>query len=346
MPRFLREDDVNTLLSMDDAISMVRRAFRSLAQGTGMNTPRVRPRLPRHAAGTPRMLQTMSAALEGLGFGLKAYTVASGGVRFVVLLWDDSSGDLLAMMEADRLGVVRTGAASGVATECMAREEASVLGVYGSGHQAFAQVEAICAVRPITELRVFSPTIEHRNALARRAETELALDAVAVDEPAHAARNADIVVTITNAAEPVLRSEWIAEGAHVVAAGSNRPQAAELDPAILARARLVAVDSRDQAGAEAGDILHARQAGYDIRFEELVELSELVAGSGEMEQDGPNTGTGQAHSAAQFGSEGGAGDLTVFESLGIAAEDVAVARLLYDRALATGHGSELPQTIL
>ena len=346
MPLFLREDDVSTLLSMEDAISMVRRAFRSLAEGTGMNTPRVRPRLPRDAARAPRMLQTMSAALDGLGFGLKAYTVASGGVRFVVLLWDDVTGDLLAMLEADRLGVVRTGAASGVATERMARKEASVLAVYGSGHQAFAQLEAIRAIRPITELRVFSPTSEHRNALARRAESELGLDAAAVDEPAEAAKGADIVVTITNAAEPVVSSEWIAEGAHVVAAGSNRPQAAELDPAILARARLVAVDSREQARSEAGDVLRARQAGYDIRLEDLVELSELVAGSREMQQDSPNTGTGRGLSAAQSESDGGAGDLTVFESLGIAAEDVVVARFLYDRALAAGRGEELPQTIL
>lgn len=275
------------------------------------------------------MLQTLSAAVAGVGLGLKAYSVTPSGVRFVVLLWDPESGDLLAMMEADRLGVLRTGAASGVASRYMARADARRLAVYGSGHQAFSQIEAVCRVRPIEEVRLYSPTREHREACAEQVQDQLGLRAQAVSEPQEAAAGAQVVTTITKAKEPVLSRSWLSTGVHINAAGSNRRDARELDRETVTGAARIVVDALDQCRHEAGDLLEQDGAGGflpGLDEERLSELSAVVAGR-----------------ASGRGSED---EITLFESTGIAVEDVALARIVYDRAVERGRGERLPQTIL
>jgi ornithine cyclodeaminase/alanine dehydrogenase-like protein (mu-crystallin family) len=329
MPLFLRERDVKRLLTMDDALAAVEEAFRLQGLGKADNCPRQRPRVGR------TMLQVMSAAIAGMGFGLKAYTVASGGVRFVVLLWDGATGDLAAVIEAGFMGQMRTGAASGVATKVLARADAATVGLFGTGTQAPAQLEAVCAVRPIEHVWVYSRTPERRERFAAAMSERLGVRPPGVGPPgvaveaASAPRDvvaqADVVVTITTASEPLFDGNWLRPGVHVNAAGSNRPHAREIDARTVERADLITIDDRAQGRIEAGDLIAAGRQGV-LAWEDVVELGQVVAGTAEGRQDD--------HS------------ITLFESLGVAIEDVALARRVCEKAVALGVGEKLPETIL
>ena len=302
---------------MEETLSAVEDMFGRLGRGEAENAPR------RHPSTGPVTLNLMGAAAKGLGAGLKAYTITKGAMRFVVLLWDPDSGDLQAIMEAGYMGAVRTGAASGVATKYMARKDAGTLGVLGSGGQSFTQVAAVCAVRNIDRVSVFSPTPEHRETLAARVRAELGIQATAVDS-ARAAAESDVICTITTSREPVLKREWIAPGTHINAAGAHWPWASELEGALVSAA-YVALDDREQARIECGELLQVESADPEV-WNRAVVLSDVVAGNarGRADKD----------------------QITIFNSLGIAAEDVAVARLVYDKAIKSGLGVELPVTVL
>ena len=319
MPLFIREQDVKQLLTMDDALDAVEEAFRLQGLGRTDNRPRQRPRLER------TMLQVMSAALPGIGFGLKAYTIASGGVRFVVLLWDEETGDLQAVIEAAYMGQMRTGAASGVATRHLARSDAATVGIFGTGTQAPTQLEAVCAVRPIEHVWAYSPTPEHRRRFAAEMSERLDVTVDPVDTPRAAVSDADVVITITKAAEPLFDGDWLRPGVHVNAAGSNRPSAREIDLRTVERADLVTIDDRAQGRVEAGDLIAAVEQGA-LSWDRVVELGQIVAG------------TRKGRRAPD--------DVTLFESLGVAIEDVAVARRVVDKALRLDVGEDLPETIL
>jgi alanine dehydrogenase len=319
VPLFLREEDVAELLTMEDAISAVEEAFRLHGVGEADNKPRQRPRLSR------TVIHVMPAGVPGAGFGLKAYTVGSKGVRFVVLLWDSETGDLEAVIEADKLGQMRTGAASGVATRYLAREDAATLGLFGSGSQATTQVEAVCAVRPIEQVWVYSRTADHREAFARKMGDKLGIRVVAVDEPRQAVTEADIVTTITDGREPLFDGRWLRPGTHINAAGSNRANAREIDLETVQRAQLITIDDRAQGHVEAGDLIAAVEVGV-IDWDEVVELGQVVAGRVAARSD--------------------ANAITLFESLGIAIEDVAVARQVFEKARQAGTGERMPTTIL
>jgi ornithine cyclodeaminase/alanine dehydrogenase-like protein (mu-crystallin family) len=319
MPLFLREGDVKALLTMDDALAAVEEAFRLQGMGKADNHPRQRPRMGR------TMLQVMPAAVAGMGFGLKAYTVASGGVRFIVLLWDQQTGDLEAVIEAGLMGQMRTGAASGVATKYLARPDAATVGFFGTGTQAPTQLEAVCAVRPIEQVWVYSRTSEHRERFAAQMADQLGVAVEAVSGSRDAVVDADIVITITKASEPLFDGDWLRPGVHVNAAGSNRAQAQEIDARTVGRADLVAIDDRAQGQIEAGDLIAAERQGI-LAWEDVVELGQVVAGNVVGRQDDQS--------------------ITLFESLGVAIEDVAVARRVYEKALARGVGQVLPETIL
>jgi len=319
VPLFLREQDVRTLLTMKDALAAVEEAFRLQGSGEADNRPRQRPRLP----GT--MLQVMSAGVRGMGFGLKAYTVGPRGVRFVVLLWGEQTGDLEAVIEAGHMGQMRTGAASGIATRYLARLDASRVGLFGTGTQAPAQLEAVCAVRPVERVRVYSRAPAHRRRFATEMTEQLGLPVEPVATRREVVEQADILITITKASEPLFDGDWLRPGTHVNAAGSNRSNAQEIDARTLDRAALVTIDDRDQGRIEAGDLLAAeRQKVLD--WDEVVELGQVVAGH--------HPGRRDRHS------------ITVFESLGVAVEDVAVARVVYEKARKAGLGESLPETTL
>jgi ornithine cyclodeaminase/alanine dehydrogenase-like protein (mu-crystallin family) len=315
MAIFLRESDINGLASMDTAIDAVERAFRLQGEEKAHIAPRRRCRMEKG------MLHLMSASLPPLGYaGLKSYTSVSGANRFVVLLYE-GDGRLAAVMEADRLGQLRTGAASAVATRFMAREDASRLGVFGAGRQARAQIEAICAVRPIKEVTVYARTADRLKAFCRETAEATGIVVVPAAGPEAAAREQDIVVTATTSAEPVFKGEWLAAGTHINAVGSNFLTRREIDGETVRRSACVIVDSLEQARMECGDLaLAAREEAF--YWEDARELGLVVVG--------------------EFPGREDAAEITLFESQGVALEDVALAAEIYKRALEAGTGEKLP----
>src|ERR1044071_4589991 len=315
MTLLLKEKDVTELLDIRVAIEAVEEVLRDQAEGRATNRPRYRVSMP------ASQLHVMAAGDKRLGVaGAKIYAVSRKGARFLVLLYDGESGDMLAMIEADRLGQMRTGAASGVATKYMSRESADTLGVYGSGWQAESQMMAVCAVRQIKTARVYSRDAERREAFARRMSTLLRCEVVPVDSPEKAARGCSIIATATSAREPVLKGEWIEPGTHINAAGSNFLSKAEIDVDTIRRASVIVVDSIEQSRAEAGDLMPAIERGV-ISWESVTELGRIIAGleSGRTSAD----------------------DITIFKSNGIALEDISTAFRLYNLARERGIGQNI-----
>jgi alanine dehydrogenase len=309
VPLYLREADVDALLSPADAVEAVEGCFTRLASGAIENRPRFRLGLD------DGRLNVLAAADLELGVaGLKAYAGFRSGARFVVALFAADRPELLALVEADRLGQRRTGGASAVAAKHLARPGARTLGVIGAGWQAESQVECLRAALPgIDRVVAYSRTEERLDEFCRRFDAE----------PAEYNRDAaeqDIVVTVTTSRDPVLRGEWLREGALVCAAGANRIDARELDNAVIERAAFVCCDSKEQARLEAADVAEPVEQGV-LDWLEVHELAEVVGGDVQ----------GRARDE----------DIVLFKSLGIAAEDIAVAKLVYDRALERGIGESL-----
>jgi len=225
---FLTEEDVATLVDIGDAGSAVEDAFRRWGAGQAVNVPRVR------AAAPGIVLHSMSAAAEYLGFvGWKNYTTTREAARFHVALYHQTSGELAALIEADWLGRLRTGAATGVAAQWMAVPEAREVGLFGAGRQAETQLMAIIHVRPIERAFVYSRTSDRRDAFAERMGEQLGIEVVAADRPQEAAEDLPIVITATNSREPVFDGEDLAEGCFVAAMGSNWLKRAEIDTTVV-----------------------------------------------------------------------------------------------------------------
>jgi alanine dehydrogenase len=310
----LTEREVEELLDMPSALDAVEAVLRDQAEGSATNRARRRVALPKSG------LNYMAAGAPGIGaLGLKAYSVSRSGARFYTMLFDPESGELLSILQSDRLGQMRTGAASGVATKHLAREDATTLGLYGAGWQAESQLEAIAAVRDLTRVIVHSRSEESRKAFAEKMSERLDMEVEtthSADEPAAQ----DIVVTATSAKEPVLLGEWLRPGAHINAAGSNFLFKSEIDREVVRRASFVCVDSREELGLEAGDLLNPLETGL-ILPEAIYELGQVIAG--------------------QVKGREGPEDITVFASQGLALEDMAAARVVYDRAVERDVGREI-----
>jgi ornithine cyclodeaminase/alanine dehydrogenase-like protein (mu-crystallin family) len=308
----LTEDDVRQVLTMEMALEAVEQGLRKMALDEVQNVARSRVQTD-HG-----MLHVMSAAAKTLGvMGLKSYSTTRRGAQFHVALYDGKTGALLALIQADFLGQMRTGAASGVATQYMARHDATEVGLFGSGKQARTQLQAVCRVRKITRVQVYSPNEEHRRRFAAEMSNLCETEVVTVPRPEMAAEDKDIIITATNSREPVLNGHWLAEGTHINAAGSNFLGKAELDAVAVRRCDSIAVDSKDQARLEAGDFVQALEEG-SIHWADIHELGQVIVGRY----------TGRAH----------AQDVTLFKSLGIAIEDVAVAARVYAAAQEAGLG--------
>jgi ornithine cyclodeaminase len=316
MALFLSEADVKQLLTMDLALEAVEAAHRAHALGRAIDIPRQRTRMPTAA------LHILQGALldEGV-FGYKAYTTSRAANRFLVHLFEASSGRLLAVVEADYLGMMRTGAAGGVAANHLARADAATVGIFGAGWQAQSQIEALCRVRPIQRVRVHSRNegrrVDFCAVMSRRLDIEVQPAANAEE----AVRGADVVVTITSSASPVFDGDWLEAGCHVTAAGANALIRREIDETAVRRAGLVCVDSRATALAEAGDLLPALEKGR-LHERQMVELGELIAGV--------------------RGGRATADEITLFESQGMAIQDLALAGRLFRLAAEQGLGSEIP----
>lgn len=314
MAIYLNEEEVAALLTMDDALTAVEAAHRAHALGEAIDTPRQRTRLP------GAQLHVLQAAWPAQGvLGYKAYTSTRAGTRFLFHLFARDDGQLLAVMEADTLGRLRTGAAAGVAAKYLAHEDATTLALIGTGRQAEAQVDALSTVRVIKEVRLYSRDTAKRRARAADFKRFGASVQVA-DSAEQAVRGADIVVTITTASTPVLLGEWLTPGMHLSAAGSNTLMRRELDEAAVRRADLIVVDSRDVARREAGDLWPLLEKGQ-LQERQLAELGELILGR---------------RSGRQLGDQ-----ITLFESQGMALQDLALATLAYRRAIERGLGRPL-----
>ncbi len=318
MPMFLTEQEVTELLTMEDTLAAVESAFKLQATGDATNEPRRRVR----AQGS--VLMIMSGALSNFDefkglLGLKSYTVARGKARFYVSLFDAMTGELLAFIEADKLGQMRTGAASGVATKYLAREDAKSVGIFGTGWQAQSQLAAVCAVRRIEEVKVFSRKPENRERFCEQMDAELKLANIHPVESTEAAADADILITITSSREPVVEGKWLKPGTHINAAGGNSVLRREVDDEAVKRASFLAVDSLEQAKMESGEFVTAVEKGL-LTWERVKELRHVV--NGQMPGRENNE------------------QITLFKSLGIAIEDVATAAVVYRKAKEQQAGKE------
>ena len=266
-------------------------------------------------------LHVMAAGDKRLGVtGIKVYTASRKGARFLVLLYDGESGDMLAMIEADRLGQMRTGAASGVATKYMAPSDAETVGIYGTGWQAESQLMAVCGVRKIKSIAAFGRNAERREAFANKMTALLGIEVTPAASAEDAARGRSIVITATSAREPVLKGEWIEPGTHLNVVGSNFLSKAEVDIETIRRASIIAVDSIEQSRLEAGDLMPAIERGV-ISWESVTELGQIVAGRnpGRTSED----------------------EITIFKSNGIALEDISTALRVYNVARERGVGEQI-----
>jgi alanine dehydrogenase len=307
MPLWLSEDDVMSLVTADEAVPVIEACFRRMAAGQVELMPR--RRLPVEGGA----LAVMAAADRGLGVaGLKSYAAVEGRFASVVCLFDMVDGALSALIAASRLGQIRTGAASGVAAKHLARPGAASLGLIGAGFQAESQLAAI---------RAAVPTIERVVVSSRRPERARAFanqhGAEAAESPSEAGE-CDVVVTVTTSRDPVLRGDWLREGALVCAVGANDPRSRELDSQVITRAALVCCDSLENAKLESGDLIEPVAVGQ-LDWLEVQELQSIVAG----ELPGR-----QADS-----------DIVVFKSNGIAPWDVALAHEVVRRARERGVGT-------
>jgi ornithine cyclodeaminase/alanine dehydrogenase-like protein (mu-crystallin family) len=314
MAIFLREEDVIRLLPINEAIEMVEQGFKEQGNGTGVNLPRERAQ-----AGTIGVTMMVAALGERGVAGFK--TMGAG--KPLVLLYGGEPRQLLAVMEAGSLGQIRTGAASGVATRYMAREDASSVGMIGTGNQAITQLSAVCAVRPIQTIKAYSRTQERREEFCRTMSDSLGIQVLPVSSAQEAVQGTDIAIAITNVRtlEPVIIGDWLEPGMHINAAGANSLARRELDDAAVMRCSIIAADAVDQAKIECADLVMPIDSGI-LSWDAVLELGQVV--------------TGKASGRAS------ANDITLFESQGIALEDVAVAAHIFERAKTEGVGEALP----
>ena len=316
MPRYLTEADVDQLADMPLALRAIEGSFERQGRGAAANIGRRRARIE------PGALQLMGAADAELGAaGAKMYTTFRGGrVSFVVTLFDVASGELRAVLEAGRLGELRTGAASGVSAKYLARPAADVIAIIGSGRQTRTQLEAVCSVRPPAAARVYSRNPAHVQSFIEAVRPIIEVELHPAESAEACVRDAHIVITATSAARPVIQGAWLASGAHVIAMGTNDPAHTELDVATVARADRVFVDDLQGAQLECGDLIAAANAGA-LQWGQVHELAQVAAGriAGRSAED----------------------EITLFESQGIALWDIALAHAVVAKAEVADVGTEI-----
>lgn len=312
---YLTETDVKQLLTMEMALDGVEAGLRKMALEEAFNNPRSRCQTD-HV-----MLHVLPAAAKTLGvIGFKAYTTTASGTRFHLTLYDAKSGEMIALMQADFLGQMRTGAASGIATKHLARADATRVGICGTGRQARTQALALSKVRKLAKVVVWSPNEAKRRAFAAEMAEACQVEVTPVASAEEAVRQQDIVVTATSAREPFVKGEWLSPGQHLNIVGSNFLAKAEVDVEVVRRASLICIDSKDQGKLEAGDLAAALDQRI-IEWYDVQELSRIVAG----------------RVAGRSTPE----DITLFKSLGIGLEDISVGMRVYAKAKEAGLGKWL-----
>jgi len=317
MVRYLSEADIRAVLTMPIAIDRVEQAFVDRAHGRAFDIPRRRTRQP---GGHLHILQGAAPEINTIGF--KAYYLRPDRSRtFLVHLIDHAQGNLEAMLEGDWMGQMRTGAATGVAARYLAREDAAVVGLFGSGRHAVTQLEAVCAVRRITEVKVFGRNAER----VRRFCDEMAPKVNTLVRPASSreetVRGSDIIVTMTRSEEPLFDGALLEPGQFIAATGANALNRREIDLTTVRRCDLITVDSVEVAMGECGDLLAGVEAGI-IYWENIPTLGDVIVG--------------------RHPGRTAADQITLYESHGMALQDLYTGRRVLELALERGLGIDLP----
>lgn len=318
MTIFLDEACVKGLVSMDDALEVTEEVFFNLGKGTVTNLPRIR--IPLNE-GTLRITAAVLNYCGYYGVKVSSTTIFGHNAGRVFCLYREEGGELCAMVQVFAMGALRTGAASGVATKYLANKNVRTLGVLGSGRQAKTQVEAICRVRPIEEVRVFSSRPENRESFKEEVQPRLGVKVITVDAAQAAVEGSDVVVTATTSTEPILCGKWLAPGTHLNAIGANYEFRRELDSEAIKRTSFIVTDDCEQVQYESSDLAVPVKEGL-LSWDKVHSLGDVVSGS----VRGRISPT----------------DITMFKSLGVAIEDVALAIRAYQKAKECGAGIQLP----
>jgi alanine dehydrogenase len=317
MALHISESEVRDVLTMAAAIEAVEEVSRKQANGEVVVHPRRRFELPGGG-----FFHYMAAADFSAGFvAVKQYTYVQGKIRFMVLLYEMRTGDLVGMIEADYMGQLRTGAASGVATKVLSRQNSRIAAIIGTGGQARTQLEAVAGVRKLESARVFGRDAVKREKFAKEMTERLGFRVEAKTSSSEAVRGADILCTATTAANPVVSGADLAPGVHINAIGANHAHKRELDDEAVASADVIVVDSIEQSRQEAGDLIIAFK-GDEVCWTGVKKLSDVVA----RKSPGRTSDT----------------EVTLFKSNGIASWDLAVAMKVYALAKEKGLGRVLP----
>jgi alanine dehydrogenase len=317
MTLHINEAEVRAVLGMPQAIEAVEEVSRKQATGEVVVHPRRRFELPGGG-----FFHYMAAADFSAGYvAMKQYTYVRGKLKFLVPLYEMATGDLIALIEADYMGQLRTGAASGVATKYLARRDSRVVAIIGTGGQARTQLEAVAAVRKLESARAFGRDAAKRERFCKEMSERLGIRVISSASAAEAVRGADIVSTATTASQPVVNGADLSPGAHINAIGANHAHKRELDDEAVASADIIIVDSVEQSRQEAGDLIIAFH-GDEICWTGVKKLSEVVSGKA----------SGRTSDS----------EVTLFKSNGIASWDLAVAMKVYALAREKKLGRELP----
>lgn len=315
MPLYLHEADVAALIDMPLAIEVVHAAFLALAHDEADNVPRVRAKAP------GVVLHSLNAAAGYLGVvGWKQYTTTKTGAKFLVGLHDGQTGSLIALIEADRLGQLRTGAATGVAVRALADPQLESFGLIGTGWQAESQFAAVMATCSIKKALVYSRDADKCRAFAESMTTKYRVDVEPIGHPRRAVEYQPLVITATSSKDPVFEGKWLTPGTLVCAVGSNWLHKAEIDADTIRAAQLVVCDSVVACQAEAGDLIQPLAQGI-FRWQDAAELGDILA----------NQRPGRIDDK----------DIIVFKSVGLGIEDVAMAAKIVENAKAKGIGKQL-----
>ncbi len=316
MTLFITERDVEQMLSIRAAIPVMDEVFRMAGEGRAENPPRYRMPMKKG------FMQFGPAALHAKQVaGFKLWANFGSPLRQVWdFLYSMETGELLAVIQAHSISKFRTAAVTAVAVKHLSPPEASVVGMYGSGRQAEAQLQAVCAVRNIRSAQVYSRTRENLEAFCRRMADQLKIEVIAAAEPRQVPRNADIVVTMTKSETPVLFGDWITRPCLVVGAGANHWYEREIDEKLVERAQLVVVDEKEHSKVEGGDLLWAIAHGL-LRWDQVWNLGDVIVGRAPVPDFKEGT--------------------ILFESHGLAIEDVAIAAKAYELARAQGLGADI-----
>jgi alanine dehydrogenase len=321
MVLLLTEDDVRRLLTMDHTVKMVEQVFRYQAEGKVILPPKLQMKVP----GMTGPLRILPSAIPDLAaVGHKTISGAPGsrdilGTYFTILLFDEKDGRLISILAGDTLTQLRTGAASGVATKYLSRQDSSVLGLFGTGFQGRGQALGVHSVRKLESIRVFGRVEKQATLFAEELAETLHVDAKWVGSAEEVVGAADILATATPARSPIFDGRSIKPGTHINAIGSNMPEKCELDGEAFAKSKIVA-DQKDQALAEAGDLMKAIRDGK-VDAAKISEIGDVIVGKAKG-REGPD-------------------EVTIFKSVGVASEDIAVASAVYKAALEQGVGTEV-----